>query len=248
MSGIETPLVRASEISGSVAASDMSIISLISGADIVVKIVMLSLILTSVWCWTIIFNKIITYRDVKSKTEHFERKFWSGQLLSQLYERLKVTGADHPLAYIFIAAMNEWGHASNSQNSDDGSLKVGIKDRIYQAMVVAGNREIDKLSSSLSVLATVNSAATYVGLFGTVWGIMHAFQSIAASKNTTLAVVAPGIAEALLATAFGLIAAIPAGIFYNYLSAKLNHITSRIDNFASEVSNLLSREIDQGRA
>lgn len=248
MSGIETPLVKTTEIAGSVAAADMSIIALVANADFVVKMVMLALILTSVWCWAIIFNKIITYRDIKTKTEHFERKFWSGQLLSQLYERMKMTGADHPLAHIFLAAMNEWGHAVNSKLSNDGgSLKVGIKDRIYQSMLVAGNREIDKLSSNLGVLATVNSAATYVGLFGTVWGIMHAFQSIAASKNTTLAVVAPGIAEALLATAFGLVAAIPAGIFYNYLSSRLNQITSRIDNFASELSNLLSREIDQGR-
>lgn len=237
--------MKTTELAGSVAATDMSMLALIGQADIVVKAVMLMLMLASIWCWTIIFDKLMKFRAVAAKTERFEKVFWSGQLLDQLYERIQ-NRIDHPMAAVFVAAMQEWGRKGVQTQADNSRLYVGIKERIFQAMQVAANREIEKLDSNLSFLATVGSAAPFIGLFGTVWGIMNSFQSIAASKNTTLAVVAPGIAEALLATAVGLFAAIPAVIFYNMFSSKLNNLTGRIEDFSSELGALLSRELDEG--
>lgn len=238
-------VMKTTELAGNVAAMDMSILSLIGHADIVVKLVMLMLLLASFWSWAIIFEKIMKFRTINSRSDKFEKVFWSGQLLEQLYERIK-TRADHPLAVVFVAAMAEWSRKNASGASRDSSLRVGIKERIFQSMQVAGNREMDKLSKNLGFLATIGSAAPFIGLFGTVWGIMNSFQSIAAAKNTTLAVVAPGIAEALLATAVGLFAAIPAVIFYNFLSSQLNELSNKVDDFSSEVGGLLSRELDEG--
>lgn len=225
---------------------DLSLIGLMGNADIVVKIAIFFMVVASIWSWTIIFEKYITFNKLYNKTEKFEKIFWSGQLLEQLYERIKAR-ADHPMAAVFVAAMYEL----TRQNMKDmtGSLSymsIGIKERIFQAMEVAKSREIDKIEKNLSFLATVGSVAPFVGLFGTVWGIMNSFQSIAASKNATLAVVAPGIAEALLATAIGLIAAIPAVVFYNYFASKLNRFNIRIDDFSNELGALISRELDQG--
>jgi biopolymer transport protein TolQ len=237
-------VMKTTELAGNIAATDMSILSLIGHADIVVKLVMLLLLAASFWTWAIIFDKMIKFRGLNARTEKFEKVFWSGQLLDQLYERVK-TRADHPLAIVFVAAMSEWSR--KNQVSGAHHLHVGIKERIFQAMQVAGNREIDNLGENLGFLATIGSAAPFIGLFGTVWGIMNSFQSIAAAKNTTLAVVAPGIAEALLATAVGLFAAIPAVIFYNYLSGKLNQLSNKVEDFSSELGGLLSRELDEGQ-
>ena len=186
------------------------------------------------------------FQRLNLKTNKFEKVFWSGQLLEQLYERVK-NKADHPIAAIFVAAMYEW----NRQNIDKMSgslsyLSASIKERIFQAMDVARNREMERIQKHINFLATVGSAAPFIGLFGTVWGIMNSFQSIAAAKNATLAVVAPGIAEALFATAVGLITAIPAVIFYNLFANKLNNLNSRLDDFSNELGALLSREIDEG--
>lgn len=240
-------MMKTAEVAGNVAASDMSILSLVGHADLLVKTVMLLLLLASMWSWTIIFDKFLKFRSALAKTERFEKVFWSGQLLDQLYERIQ-NRVDHPMAAVFVAAMQEWSRRDASQVSTESAnhLFVGIKERIFQAMQVASNREMEKLEKNLSFLATVGSASPFIGLFGTVWGIMNSFQSIAASKNTTLAVVAPGIAEALLATAVGLFAAIPAVIFYNMFSSKLNNMTGRIEDFSSELGALLSRELDQG--
>ncbi len=239
-------VMQTAEVAGSVAASDMSIMALIGHADMVVKTVMLLLLLASIWSWTIIFDKLVKFRTAFARTERFEKVFWSGQLLDQLYERIQ-NRVDHPMAAVFVAAMQEWSRKHSAPGSSTANhLFVGVKERIFQAMQVASNREMEKLERNLSFLATVGSASPFIGLFGTVWGIMNSFQSIAASKNTTLAVVAPGIAEALLATAVGLFAAIPAVIFYNMFSTKLNNLTGRIEDFSSELGALLSRELDQG--
>jgi biopolymer transport protein TolQ len=237
--------MQTTELAGNIAASDMSILSLIGNADIVVKLVMLLLVCASFWSWTIIFDKFFKFRDIKKKTDKFERVFWSGQLLDQLYEKVK-SRADHPMAVVFVAAMHEWGRQSGRNSGNNLALIIGVKDRINQSMSVALSREINKLEQNIGFLASVASCTPFVGLFGTVWGIMHSFQSIAASKNTTLAVVAPGIAEALLATAIGLVAAIPAGIFYNILTSQLNSFSARVEDFSTELSALLSREIDEG--
>jgi len=226
------------------AQNSSSIFSLISSSDIVSKFVMLVLVIASIWAWTIIIDKIVHLIQLRKKIKGFENNFWSGAVLDQLYESIK-RSINNPLASIFVAAMNECTR-QNSKNLTDAQ-KLSHKDRIMQSMYLIRNREIERLEQNLGFLATVASSTPFIGLFGTVWGIMHSFQSIAASKNTSLAVVAPGIAEALLATAIGLFAAIPAVIFYNYLSSQINIIVNKIDDFINELSSILSRAIDEGK-
>lgn len=224
---------------------DLSVMTLIFSADLVGKFVILTLVFASIWSWAIIINKLINFKGVRSKMFNFENLFWSGQVLDDLYERVK-RSADNPLSSVFVNALNECKKnkiGANTSKSD--SIKIGHKDRVIQAMYLAKNREMERLEKNLSFLATVGSSAPFIGLFGTVWGIMHSFQSIAASKNTTLAVVAPGIAEALLATAIGLFAAIPAVIFYNFLAASVDNIHNRTDDFIGELTALLTRAIDE---
>ncbi len=203
--------------------------------------------MASIWSWAIIIDKSLLLRQVSKYSEKFEKVFWSGQLLDQLYERLR-NKADHPLAMVFVAAMDEWSKQkiTNKNQNTLSYLSIGLKERILQAMDITKNQEIDKLEKNLSFLAVVGSTSPFIGLFGTVWGIMNSFQSIAAMKNATIAVVAPGIAEALLATAVGLIAAIPAVVFYNLLASKINNISNKVNDFSSELGSLLSQEIDRG--
>ncbi|MFV0250997.1 MAG: protein TolQ [Rickettsia aeschlimannii] len=220
----------------------LSIFSLISSSDIIGKSVMLMLLIASIWSWAIILDKIFKLAQVQKSMRVFENVFWSGGVLEQLYESIKKS-VNNPLALIFISAMDECKSLSTKGLSE--GLKNNHKERITGAMYLAQNREVEKLEKNLSFLATVGSSAPFVGLFGTVWGIMHSFQSIATSKNTSLAVVAPGIAEALLATAIGLFAAIPAVIFYNYLICRITLINNKIEDFISELNSILSKAIDQ---
>ncbi|MCC8467956.1 MAG: protein TolQ [Rickettsia endosymbiont of Eriopis connexa] len=220
----------------------LSIFSLISSSDIIGKSVMLMLLIASIWSWAIIVDKIFKLMQVQKRMKNFENVFWSGGVLEQLYESIK-RSVNNPLALIFVSAMDECKSLSTKGLSD--ALKNNHKERITGAMYLAQNREVEKLEKNLSFLATVGSSAPFVGLFGTVWGIMHSFQSIATSKNTSLAVVAPGIAEALLATAIGLFAAIPAVIFYNYLISRITLINNKIEDFSSELNSILSKAIDQ---
>lgn len=220
----------------------LSIFSLISSSDIIGKSVMLMLLIASIWSWAIILDKIFKLAQVQRRMKSFENVFWSGGVLEQLYESIK-RSVNNPLALIFVSAMDECKSLSTKGLSD--ALKSNHKERITGAMYLAQNREVEKLEKNLSFLATVGSSAPFVGLFGTVWGIMHSFQSIATSKNTSLAVVAPGIAEALLATAIGLFAAIPAVIFYNYLISRITLINNKIEDFSSELNSILSKAIDQ---
>jgi biopolymer transport protein TolQ len=224
------------------AQSGSSIFSLISSTDIIGKSVMLILVIASIWAWAIIIDKIFHLIQIRKKIKTFEGTFWSGAVLDQLHETIK-RSIDNPLAAVFVAAMNECKRIASRNLTD--VLKVSHKERIMQAMYLIRNREIERIEQNLAFLATVASSTPFIGLFGTVWGIMHSFQSIAASKNTSLAVVAPGIAEALLATAIGLFAAIPAVIFYNYLSAQINKMNNKIDDFINELSSILSRAIDE---
>ncbi len=220
----------------------LSIFSLISSSDIIGKSVMLMLLIASIWSWAIILDKIFKLAQVQRRMKNFENVFWSGGVLEQLYESIK-RSVNNPLALIFVSAMDECKSLSTKGLSD--ALKNNHKERITGAMYLAQNREVEKLEKNLSFLATVGSSAPFVGLFGTVWGIMHSFQSIATSKNTSLAVVAPGIAEALLATTIGLFAAIPAVIFYNYLISRITLINNKIEDFSSELNSILSKAIDQ---
>ena len=230
------------------AHTDLSILGLIIGADIIVKIVLLILLIASIWSWAIIIDKTLLFSQVLRHSEKFEKIFWSGQLLDQLYDRLR-SKADHPLAVVFVTAMDEWSKQkfnNRNQNSSLSYLSIGLKERINQAMEVAKNKEMDRLEKNLSFLAVVGSISPFIGLFGTVWGIMNSFQSIANVKNATIAAVAPGMAEALFATAIGLVAAIPAVIFYNLFATKINTISNKVEEFSSELGSLLSQEIDRG--
>lgn len=226
--------------------TSFSLINLIAHADIVVQIVMAMLVGASLWSWTIIFDKIIKFKILRSRTDHFEAVFDSGESsLEEIYVEAKEHD-NHPLARVFVNCITEW-KANNIKNvmTGGGEKKISLKERLNNAMQVAVNQSMHKMDSGLNFLAIVGSSAPFVGLFGTVWGIMSSFQGIATSKNTSLAVVAPGIAEALLATAIGLFAAIPAVFFYNIFSAKINYFTERAQNFSIQLLNLLSKELDR---
>ena len=223
---------------------DLSILSLISSSDFVGKLVIFFLVVASIWTWAIIISKAIYFSLLKSKMKSFENTFWSGQVLDDLYEKVRKS-INNPLSAVFVAAISECKKSSSSEMVKTDLLKIGKKDRVISTMNLSKNKVVEQLDKRLGFLATVGSAAPFIGLFGTVWGIMHSFQSIAASKNTSLAVVAPGIAEALLATAIGLFAAIPAVIFYNYLSSQINKMNNKIDDFINELSSILSRAIDE---
>ncbi len=220
--------------------ADLSLITLFWEAHIVVKIVMLGLLFASVWCWAIIIDKSILYARTKVQMDRFEKIFWSGQSLEELYRTLSARG-NSALAAVFVAAMREWKRSHEGGRPAIGGLTM----RIDKVLDVTITREMERLERRLLVLATVGSASPFIGLFGTVWGIMSSFQAIAASKNTNLAVVAPGIAEALFATALGLLAAIPAVIAYNKFSAQVGKLGSRMEAFADEFSAILSRQIDE---
>jgi biopolymer transport protein TolQ len=221
----------------------MGLWSLVAQADPVVKGVLLLLVLASIWSWTVIFDKAFRLSRLRRKAQAFERAFWSGAPLDDLYRRLG-RNPDHPMAMLFAAAMEEWRDAPRHSASSGRVLL----ERIQKVMTLALDREIDLLVRHLSSLATIGATAPFVGLFGTVWGIMNSFQSIAITKNTTLAVVAPGIAEALLATALGLVAAIPAVVAYNKLSGDVDRYANRVTNFADEFTVVLSRELDGPRS
>lgn len=218
---------------------DFSMWALFARATFIVKLVMLMLILASFWAWSIIIQKLITYRRARQEAEIFDRRFWSGEPLDGLFEEIGPDPSGQS-ERIFAAGMMEWRRS----HRNDGELIAGATARIDRSMDVAIAKEADALQSGLQVLATVGSTAPFIGLFGTVWGIMHAFVEIAAQQNTSLVVVAPGIAEALLATALGLLAAIPAVIFYNKLSADSDRIVAGYEAFADEFATILSRQLD----
>ncbi|MEI7806496.1 MAG: protein TolQ [Hyphomicrobiales bacterium] len=221
-------------------SSDLSLFALFWQAHWIVKSVMLGLLACSVWVWAIAIDKTFLYARTRRSMDRFETAFWSGQSLEELYRTLSAKPS-HSMAALFVAAMREWKRSFESQARSFAGLQV----RIEKVMNVTIAREVERLERRLLVLATVGSAGPFVGLFGTVWGIMTSFQSIAASKNTSLAVVAPGIAEALFATAIGLVAAIPATIFYNKFASEVNKQAQRLESFADEFAAILSRQIDE---
>src|SRR4051812_10258440 len=221
-------------------SSDLSIFTLFWQAHWIVKTVMLGLLAASVWVWAIVWTKFVLYTQTRKEIDSFETAFWSGQSLEELYRTLSARET-RAAAALFVTAMREWKRSFESQARSFAGLQM----RIEKVMDVTIAREVERLERHLLVLATVGSAGPFVGLFGTVWGIMTSFQSIAASKNTSLAVVAPGIAEALFATAIGLIAAIPATIFYNKFTSEVNRQAQRLEGFADEFSAILSRQIDE---
>ncbi|QYE34864.1 protein TolQ [Polymorphobacter sp. PAMC 29334] len=219
-------------------AIDMSPLALFLQADIVVKLVMLGLIAASIWSWAIIVERSRRLSAINKQAKAFEDWFWKSDSLDALYD--PAAKAKHPSARLFVAGMNEWRRSIARGKID----REGVRSRLTSILGVAIAREIDELGDRLSVLATIGSVAPFVGLFGTVWGIMRSFGAIAASQNTSLGVVAPGIAEALFATALGLFAAIPAVIGYNRLLHGLGRLEARLSAFAEEFHGLLSRQLD----
>ncbi len=221
---------------------EFSLVSLFLSAGLVVKIVMGILAVASVWSWAVIIDKSMLFGRLKTKSKKFEDAFWSGRPLDELHRKLG-DRIDHPMARVFDAGMNEWTKTKDTGRTE--SLVAGAKERIDKVMNVAVARELESAERHLGVLATIGSAAPFIGLLGTVWGIMTAFQAIAVTKDTNLAVVAPGIAEALFATALGLVAAIPAVVGYNRYSAALNSFAVKLQGFADEFSAILSRQLDE---
>lgn len=218
---------------------DFSVMALFLRAHWVVQAVMVLLCAMSVVSWAIIFDKLIRYRAARAGTRKFEEQFWSGKSLDVLLDQIgkEPTGA---IERVFLSGMREW-----RRSADGNTMLAGARDRIDRAMSVAVARESEAIESRLGFLATTGSTAPFIGLFGTVWGIKNAFEGIALNQDTSLAVVAPGIAEALVATALGLVAAIPAVVAYNKLIADAGRLTARFENFADEFSSILSRQLDK---
>ncbi len=235
--------VASAPMAGSV-PHDMSIIGLFLQSDTIVKLVMLLLLLASFWTWAVIFDKAIRLRRLRQAAASFEESFWSGGSLDDLYERVGQRPPD-PMAAIFSAAMREWRRSAAKGLLGTAIMRASLQQRIERVMNVTVGREMERVERFMAYLATVGATAPFIGLFGTVWGIMNSFQSIAASKNTSLAVVAPGIAESLFATALGLVAAIPAVIAYNKLATDFGRYAGRLEAFASEFSAILSRQLDE---
>ena len=238
---MENQAVDAMTLAGSTGALDFGMLALFERADLIVKSVIILLLLASLWCWAIIFEKWIGVRRLNKRSNAFEKTFWSGQSLDDLYDRISAEPRD-PMSAVFVAAMREWRRSPSKPGI--GGATASLAERIDRVMHITVQREMDRVERYMTFLATTGSTAPFIGLFGTVWGIMNSFQSIALSKNTSLAVVAPGIAEALFATALGLLAAIPAVVAYNKLSRDLDRYAGRLDNFAGEFGAILSREME----
>ncbi len=234
------PTVQAANLA---ATGDLTIWSLFIQADIVVKLVMIALLLASVWVWAIVFEKVTSLRRVNRAADGFEDRFWSGGSLDELYDQAGTKPA-HPMAAVFGAAMSEWRRSAARAAGADVALS-GARDRVERSMTVTIQREMEGLERWMIFLASVGSTAPFIGLFGTVWGIMHSFAAIAAQHNTNLAVVAPGIAEALFATAIGLVAAIPAVLAYNKISTDLARFAARLEGFGTEFGAILSRQSEE---
>ncbi|MBU6506226.1 MAG: protein TolQ [Alphaproteobacteria bacterium] len=231
-------------LAGSAVPHDLSMFTLFMQADTIVKLVLFLLLAASFWSWAVIFDKTSKLRRLHRDAEEFEESFWSGGSLDDLYDRVGER-PDDPISAVFAAAMREWRRSVAKGLIESTSMRANLKERVERVMQITLGREMDRLERYMPFLATVGSTAPFVGLFGTVWGIMNSFQAIAAVKNTSLAVVAPGIAESLFATALGLVAAIPAVVAYNKFSTDFSRYASRLQAFATEFSAILSRQLDE---
>ena len=239
---METEAINTVGLAAASGDLDFSVWTLFLRADLIVKLVMLLLLSASVWCWAIIIEKSVRLRRLNRDATEFEDSFWSGGSLDALYDRIGAQPRD-PMGAVFSSAMKEWRRSAETGNLtvDRGS---SLTERIERVMDVTLSRELEHVERQMIILASTGSTAPFIGLFGTVWGIMNSFQSIAMSKYTSLAVVAPGIAEALFATALGLLAAIPAVIAYNKISKDLDRYAARLEDFSSDFSAIISRQLD----
>jgi len=234
-------IITSSEISSVV--TDFSLLSLFLRADLVVKTVIIVLIVSSVWSWTIIASKIVALKKILKLENEFDEIFWSGNSFDDLYETFNHNQND-PKSKIFCSAMEEWKKSKKSRSQMNSTYINSLKERMNRSMLVTFNKESELIEKNLTFLATAGSTAPFVGLFGTVWGIMNSFQSIAIAQNTNLAVVAPGIAEALFATALGLFVAIPAVVAYNKISSDLSKYFMSLDSFIDQFSTIFFRQLE----
>jgi biopolymer transport protein TolQ len=240
---MENSVIETVTLGKSVAALDFSVWALFLRADIIIQGVIVLLLVASIWCWAIIFEKTLWLRRLNAWASAFETSFWSGGALDDLFDRIGPQPRD-PMTATFVAAMQEWRRSVVKGQASSANLRGGLEQRIDRVMQITVAREMDRVERYMTFLASTGATAPFIGLFGTVWGIMNSFQAIALTKNTSLAVVAPGIAEALFATALGLLAAIPAVIAYNKLSKDLDRYAGRLDTFAGEFSAILSRQME----
>lgn len=240
---MEQQIVDQLKLPGSVPHADMSALGLFMHADFVVKLVILVLVFASVWTWAIIFQKSTKLNNLKNKAIFFEDRFWAGGSLDSLFDKISGKIAD-PMSAIFIAAMKEWKAAAEKNLMATAAMRASLLARIERTINVTIGRELTQIERHMTWLASVGSVATFIGLFGTVWGIMNSFSAIASSQNTSLAVVAPGIAEALFATAIGLVAAIPAVLAYNKFNSEISRYAERLDHFGNDLLAMMSRNLE----
>ena len=236
--------VQTTALAGAAASTDLSMWGQFIQADPIVKAVMIALAAASFWCWAIIFDKWLRLRNLFARADQFEESFWSGGSLEELYDRIGARPLD-PMSSIFVAAMREWRRSAAKGLADREAVRLSLPQRIDRVMQVTMGREMEQLEARMGFLASVGSTSPFIGLFGTVWGIMNSFHHIGETKNTSLAVVAPGIAEALFATALGLVAAIPAVLAYNKLSSDIDRYSKRLEAFAGEFGAILSRQLEE---
>ena len=223
---------------------DFSMLSLFLRADFVVKSVILILIVSSLYSWNIIVAKILRIKQLKQMEKEFEDIFWSGNSFEDLYETLNFNKLD-PKSKMFCAAIAEWKKSKSLSSQDSSSSISFLKDRMHRSMIVVFNKESEVIEKNLTFLATAGSTAPFIGLFGTVWGIMNSFKSIAVAQNTNLSIVAPGIAEALFATALGLFVAIPAVVAYNKISSDLSKYFISLETFMDEFTTIFFRQLEK---
>lgn len=240
---MEPQVIDQIQLAGSVAPLDMSIIGLFGHSDMIGKTVMIGLLIISVFTWALIFDKISKISRLKNRAGYFEERFWSSGSLDILYDKIKRPG--DPMQAVFVAGMKEWRSAHEKGMLGTPQGRSNVQARIDRVLQVTIGREMALIETWMTFLASVSSVAPFIGLFGTVWGIMRAFIGIAAAQNTSLAVVAPGIAEALLATAIGLVAAIPATAAYNKFSTEIGRYGARLENFANDFIATLSRNMEE---
>jgi biopolymer transport protein TolQ len=241
---MESNIVETVAVTGGVGIADLSVWGLFLRSDLVIKVVMVILFVASFWSWTIIIDKWLKLRRLSADATRFEENFWSGGSLDELYQRLGSRPGD-PMAAVFSAAMSEWQRSNARGLASTDSLRANLRDRIERVMEVSLTREMERIERYMVFLASAGATGPFIGLFGTVWGIMNSFQAIAIAKDTNLAVIAPGLAEALFTTAMGLIVAIPAVAAYNKFSNDMTRYSQRLEGFAAEFSAILSRQLEE---
>lgn len=243
---MESNIIDTVAVTGGAGIADFSVWALFARSDVVTKLVMVLLFVASFWSWTIIIDKWLKMRRLQADAARFEESFWSGGSLDDLYDRLGSRPND-PMAAVFSAAMSEWRRSSARGLANTDALRANLRERIERVMEVTMTREMERIERYMVFLASAGATGPFIGLFGTVWGIMNSFQAIAIAKDTNLAVVAPGLAEALFTTAMGLIVAIPAVAAYNKFSADMSRYAQRLEGFGAEFSAILSRQLEEAK-